>query len=269
MKEVMLYFGSFNPIHKGHTAIAEYAVEHGLCDEAVMIVSPRNPLKEAPQLADEVHRLSMAEIACAASRFPDRIKASAVEFLLDRPSYTVATLRFLDENFGGQMHFSILMGSDLIRSFDRWREYEYILDRYPIYVYPRRGEPIDRFADRVTVLEDAPQYDYSSTSVRETLETGGDASAMLCEGVLRYIRKHNLWSPALYIARLDEAIAAAPDDASLYVKRGEWHYRNNRWGDALNDFLRADKLDPECGAHSYIDLIQEILAFRYKDIYNP
>ena len=36
MKHVMLYFGSFNPIHKGHIALAEYAVEKGLCDELVL-----------------------------------------------------------------------------------------------------------------------------------------------------------------------------------------------------------------------------------------
>ena len=38
MKRVMLYFGSFNPVHKGHIALAEYVVEQGLCDEAVLIV---------------------------------------------------------------------------------------------------------------------------------------------------------------------------------------------------------------------------------------
>ena len=45
MKRVMLYFGSFNPIHKGHIALAEYAVEKGLCDELVLVVSPQSPYK--------------------------------------------------------------------------------------------------------------------------------------------------------------------------------------------------------------------------------
>lgn len=43
MKRVMLYFGSFNPIHKGHIALAEYAVEKELCDELVLVVSPQSP----------------------------------------------------------------------------------------------------------------------------------------------------------------------------------------------------------------------------------
>ena len=121
MKHVMLYFGSFNPIHKGHIAIAEYVIEQNLCDQVAMIVSPQNPLKPAPELAAELMRFEMVEVACAASRYPDRIVASAVEFLLERPSYTVNTLRFLEQQTEGKMRLSILMGSDLINNIDRWR----------------------------------------------------------------------------------------------------------------------------------------------------
>ena len=64
MKRVLLYFGSFNPIHKGHIALAEYAVERGLCDSVALIVSPQNPLKEGDSLIAELHRFEMAEIAC-------------------------------------------------------------------------------------------------------------------------------------------------------------------------------------------------------------
>ena len=40
MKRVMLYLGSLNPEHRGHIALAEYVVGQGLCDEAVLVVSP-------------------------------------------------------------------------------------------------------------------------------------------------------------------------------------------------------------------------------------
>lgn len=61
MKRVMLYFGSFNPVHKGHIALAEYVVEQGLCDEAVLVVSPQSPYKRAAELAPEMDRFEMAE----------------------------------------------------------------------------------------------------------------------------------------------------------------------------------------------------------------
>ena len=112
MKRVALYFGSFNPIHKGHIALAEWVVEQGLCDELIFIVSPQNPLKEQKELAPEFSRYEMCEMACQASRYPDRIKVSAVEFVLEKPSYTINTLRYLRENFGAEMQFSILLGAD-------------------------------------------------------------------------------------------------------------------------------------------------------------
>ena len=100
MKREMLYFGSFNPIHKGHIALAEYVLDRGLCDEAALIVSPQSPYKEAGELAPELDRFEMAEIACRNSKHPERIKPSVVEFLLPKPSYTIDTLRYLQKNFG-------------------------------------------------------------------------------------------------------------------------------------------------------------------------
>ena len=269
MKRVMLYFGSFNPVHKGHIALAEYAVRQALCDEVVLIVSPQSPYKAADELAPEMDRFEMAEIACAASEYPDRIKPSVVEFLLPKPSYTIDTLRYLKENFGSGMEFSILMGSDQIARLDGWKEYEKILE-YPVYVYPRRGEPAEGFEGRITLLTDAPLQDFASTDVRDRIGRGEDTSEMLDEGVAAYIRRKGLWSPASRIAALTARIAEAPDDTELYIERGRLHYRLGEWGPALNDFNRVLALDEgHIEARQFARMVQEILEFRYKDIYNP
>ena len=266
----MLYFGSFNPVHNGHTALAEWVVGEGLCDELVMVVSPQNPHKENRALAPEMYRFEMTELACAASKYPDRIKPSAVEFLLEKPSYTISTLRYLEENFGAQMEFSILMGTDLVNTLDRWKEYEAIVGRYPIYVYPRRGYEVEKFADRIHFLAGAPQFDYSSTEVRQTLQTGGDAARMVAPAVMGYIREKGLWSAENYIRTLEERLAAVPDDTEALMERGRLHYRRNDWGAALNDFGRVLELRPECTeAHQMREMIYEILQFRYTDLYNP
>ena len=89
MKRVALYFGSFNPVHKGHIALAEWIIEHKKADEVILIVSPQNPHKEVSGLAPEFNRYEMCGIACAESKFPELIKVSAVEFTLERPSYTM------------------------------------------------------------------------------------------------------------------------------------------------------------------------------------
>ena len=269
MKRVMLYFGSFNPVHKGHIALAEYAVKQTLCDEVVLVVSPQSPYKAADELAPEMDRFEMAEIACAASKYPEKIKPSVVEFLLPKPSYTIDTLRYLKENFGSDMQFSILMGSDQIARLDGWKEYEKILE-YPVYVYPRRGEPAEGFEGRITLLADAPLQDFASTDVRDRIGRGEDTSAMLDEGVAAYIRRKGLWSPAARIAALTARIAEAPDDTALYIERGRLHYRMGEWGPALNDFNRVLALDDShVEARQFARMVQEILEFRYKDIYNP
>ncbi len=269
MKRVMLYFGSFNPVHKGHIALAEYALERDLCDEVVLVVSPQSPYKQQEELAPELDRFEMAELACKASHHPERIKPSVVEFLLPKPSYTIDTLRYLTENFGTEMRFSILMGADQLAALDGWKEYERVLE-YPVFVYPRRGADTMRFRDRVTMLEEAPLQEFSATDVRDRIGRGEDTTAMLAPDVAQYIRRKGLWSPAMRIAALSARIDAAPDDTELYVERGKLRYRTGAWGEALNDFNRALRIDPEhTEAREFARMVREILEFRYKDIYNP
>lgn len=270
MKNIILYFGSFNPIHRGHIALSEYVVEKGLCEQVVLMVSPQNPLKRSDVLAPELQRFEMAEIACRASAFPDRIVPSAVEFLLPRPSYTIDTLRYLQQNHGSERRFSLLMGADQMENLHYWKEFRTILQDYRVLVYPRQGAEPGRYLDQVVYLQDAPLFDYTSTDVRETLQRGGDVTDKITPEVLQYIREKGLWTPEAYYADLAARIAREPDNTSLYVERGKWHYRRNEWGNALNDFNRALSADASCAeAQQYVEMVQEILQYRYTDIYNP
>jgi nicotinate-nucleotide adenylyltransferase len=192
-KRMMLYFGSFNPVHRGHTALAEYAIEKGLCDEVAMIISPQNPFKQDMKMAAEMDRYTMVEIACRNSRFPSHIKPSVIEFLLEKPSYTINTLRHLQENYGDMMEFTILMGSDLINTLPKWREAEKIMEEFDIYVYPRPNIDMTFSTERTTFLADAPQYDYSSTEIREALQQGRNINKMVDGEVLDYIKEKKLW----------------------------------------------------------------------------
>lgn len=269
MKRMMLYFGSFNPVHKGHIALAEYVLERGLCDQVALIVSPQSPYKQPAALAPEMERFEMAELACKASKYPEKIRPSVIEFMLPKPSYTIDTLRYLEENFGTDMRFSILMGGDQLEGLDGWKEYEKILE-YPVYVYPRRGQTSRKFADRTTLLGDAPLQEFSSTEVRGRIERGEDVQQMLDGGVAEYIRRKGLWTPASRIAALTAQIASAPENTALYLERGKLHYRLNEWGAALNDFNRVLQLDDaHAEARQFAGMVREILEFRYKDIYNP
>ena len=192
MQRVMLYFGSFNPIHNGHIALAEYVIEQGLCDLVTLIISPQSPYKTTAELAPELDRFEMAELACAASRYPDQIKPSVVEFLLPKPSYTIETLRYLEQISGGTMQFSILMGADQLAGFKGWREWEQIA-RYPIYVSPRRGEETQELIEGMTLIEGAPLHDFAATEVRRRITAGEPTHTMIHPKVAWHICTKGLY----------------------------------------------------------------------------
>ncbi len=269
MKRTMLYFGSFNPIHRGHIALAEYVIDKKLCDEVVIVISPRNPLKAVADLAPEVDRFEMVEVACAASRYPDRIKASIIEFLLGRPSYTINTLRHLSENYGEGVLFSILMGGDIIPNFHLWRDYKEILENYKIFVYPRHGERIELYLDKITLLHGAPLQNFSSTDVRVALTNGENTEEMLIPEVSKYIKQKALWPAKGELAELNGLITESPT-AENFIARGKFYYRSNNFGKALNDFNRALTIDASSDeATEFKSMIEEIFTFRNIDIYNP
>lgn len=269
-KRMLLYFGSFDPIHNGHIALAEYALDKDLCDEVALIISPQNPFKADVLQTPEYTRYEMAEMACRESRYPEKIKPSVVEFVLEKPSYTINTLDYLRESCGDEMEFSIITGSDIWARFDEWKDYERILAEYKIYVYPRDGYAVEKFADKVTLLEGAPTIEISSTEVRDKASRSEDISKLVVPSVAEYIVKNQLWTPAGRIMRLTSMIEAGDERDVLYIERGKCYFQYNEWGKAINDFNRAKAINPDNEeAQQLHDMVYEILAFRYKDIYNP
>ena len=269
-KRMLLYFGSFDPIHKGHIALAEYAIERDLADEVALIISPQNPFKADLLQTPEYTRYEMAEMATKESRYPEKIKPSVVEFVLEKPSYTINTLRHLSENYGDQMEFAILMGSDLINQLPRWKSANEIIAGYDIYVYPRPNIEMAFSTPRTTFLHDAPQHDYSSTAVRDGVERGEKIEEMVDNEVAAYIREKGLWTTSYKITTLTAAIEQGAASAEMFVERGKCYFRKNDWGNAINDFKKAEELAPgQTEAKQFIEMAQEILEFRYKDIYNP
>jgi nicotinate-nucleotide adenylyltransferase len=167
--KIGIYGGSFNPIHFGHIGLAEWVIQHTDLDEFWLIVSPNNPLKDTSILADEQVRLREAREAIGALN-KEAIKVSDFEFHLPRPNYTANTLRKLREAYP-EHDFTLIIGEDNLNIFSQWREYEYILNNYRIFVYPRKGyrnfqPPIGK---DLQVLHDAPFFDISSTELRKNL----------------------------------------------------------------------------------------------------
>lgn len=192
MKSIGLFFGSFNPIHLGHTQLAEYIFEYSGVDEIWYIVSPRNPLKEQSELIDEHLRFRLIEMATEGK---DYLKVSDIEFNMPKPSYTINTLQALSEKYP-EDNFILLIGSDNMQIFDQWKDYQTILNEYSILVYPRKDfeyEPFEEIYPDMQILEEAPFFEISSTEIRELIKNNQDASQWLHPDVYQFIKENNLY----------------------------------------------------------------------------
>ena len=169
--KIGIYGGSFNPIHFGHIGLAKWVVEHTDLDELWLMVSPNNPLKDKSILADEQERLREAREAIDVLG-TEAIKVSDFEFSLPRPNYTANTLRELKKQYP-EYDFTLIIGEDNLEIFNKWREFQYILDNYRIFVYPRHNcTPYQLpLAKDLQLLTEAPYFDISSTYLRKNLRS--------------------------------------------------------------------------------------------------
>ncbi len=184
----IIFGGSFDPIHVGHTALAAEALRQNLADEVWFMVSPLNPHKQGQQLTPEEKRLAMVQLAIEDE---PRFKASDFEFTLPRPSYTLHTLQALEAAYP-ERTFLLLIGADNWEKFDRWYRGDLILERYPIIVYPRGNEQQPLLPQGVEWLS-SRLYDISSTQIREMVLSDVDIRGMVSQKVAEYIKMNRLY----------------------------------------------------------------------------
>ncbi|RZJ72414.1 nicotinate (nicotinamide) nucleotide adenylyltransferase [Flavobacterium sp.] len=190
--KVGLYFGTFNPIHVGHLIIANHVAEFTSLDQVWMVVTPHNPLKKKSTLLDDYTRLELVRLAT--EDYP-KLEPTDIEFKLPQPNYTVNTLAHLEEKFPAY-EFSLIMGQDNIESIHKWKNFEVILERYDILVYPRisSSDPISEVTNHARVSYiDAPIVEISSTFIREAIQNKKSPKALLPDKVWDYIDHNNLY----------------------------------------------------------------------------
>ena len=184
-----LYFGSFNPIHIGHLIIANHVLNETPINKIWFIVSPQNPFKESKTLLNEFDRLHLVRLA---TQDDNRIKCSDIEFNLPKPSYTSNTLAFLSEKYP-EHQFSIIMGSDSYQNLDKWKNYETIINNYPVYVYKREGHEIKKTFDKEAVTLDAPIIQISASQIREHIRSAKSIRYLVPEIVREEIESRKFY----------------------------------------------------------------------------
>jgi nicotinate-nucleotide adenylyltransferase len=187
---VGLFFGSFNPVHIGHMVLANYMLEYEGLKELWFVVSPHNPLKEKSSLLNHRQRLHMVNLAIDDD---PRMKASDIEFNLPQPSYTVNTLAHLKEKYP-RKKFSLIMGADNLQTLHKWKNYEEILARHKLLIYPRPGSDGGKLASHPAVhFTNAPIMDVSSSFIRKAIKEGKKPSHFVPKRVWEYIEEMHFY----------------------------------------------------------------------------
>lgn len=194
-----LFFGTFNPVHVGHLVIADYMAQYTDLDQVWLVVTPQNPLKQKSTLLPDFHRLMLVREAIYDN---SRLKASDVEFTLKKPNYTIHTLTHLMERYP-QHEFALILGEDNLRTLHKWFNYEQILEKHKLFVYPRALTDAERESEskssnflshkNVVFCNDVPIMNISSTFIREAIKQGKDTSYLLTEPVKKYVEEMNFY----------------------------------------------------------------------------
>jgi nicotinate-nucleotide adenylyltransferase len=184
--KIGLFFGSFNPVHNGHLMLANYMVQTTGLNKVWFVVSPHNPLKDKKTLLGEYDRLNLINLAIENN---PKLKASDIEFKLPQPSYTIDTLSYLKDKFP-KHEFTLIMGSDNLTTLHKWKNYQQLIEQYPIIVYQRRGFTKNPFPEVKTIQHiDFPFIDISSTFIREQIKKGISVRYFMPDVVWQYIEE--------------------------------------------------------------------------------
>jgi nicotinate-nucleotide adenylyltransferase len=180
---VGVFGGTFDPVHVGHLAIANAALDELGLDRVHFVPAHHSPLKQVEPVASADDRLAMLTAAVADE---PRFRVSTSELDRKGPSFTVDTL----EELRGEGQLFLILGSDAYADFERWREPARIRELATIVLAARPGAPNAPGGVR---LLDSPLMDISSRELRARASRGRSLRYLVPEAALRYIEEHRLY----------------------------------------------------------------------------
>ena len=190
-EKIGLFFGTFDPIHNGHLKIAKYITEEKLADKVWLVVTPENPIKVGSKISSFNHRFNMAKIA---TENYDNIIPSDLEVNLKKPNYTIDTLEYISNKLK-DIEFSLIIGEDNYKIFDTWKDYKKIINKYEIFIYPRKGTLNENLhiINENTMYIGGPRIDLSSTNIRKIVSNNSDPKDLISNKVMEYINSNKLY----------------------------------------------------------------------------
>jgi nicotinate-nucleotide adenylyltransferase len=200
MKRLGIMGGTFNPIHKGHLALAKAALKEFALNKVLFIPSGNPPHKAAKEVIDKEERYKMVKLALKGQK---KFAASRIE--LDRPgySYAIDTFTALKKKHGKKTKLFYIMGLDSINEILDWKKplelfklCEFIVGTRPgtkIRTFKRlvKFPPLQKEVDKIHLME--LREDISASDIRQRLKSGRSVKHFLLPAIEKYIRKHGLY----------------------------------------------------------------------------
>lgn len=199
MKKTVIFGGTFNPVHLSHIKMAQEVSKQDFVDEIWIMPSFLPPHKKVDCLfADGEDRMNMCKLAF---RKIKKVKFCDFELKNNEKSYTVNTLKYLTEKYPSKK-FCLLIGGDMLASFEEWFCYKEILCLAELLVVKRPDvnendflktlENLKSLGAVISVLNTITEP-ISSTEIRNLIKKGLDTSRYLEKNVNEYIIKNNLY----------------------------------------------------------------------------
>ena len=204
-ERIVLFGGTFDPVHNGHLIVARAAAEH--CGfERIVLVPAASPPHKAPAQAPAEDRLAMLRLAIEGEEL---FEISDVELSRKGPSYTIDTIEAIRGQRGPGATLSLLIGADMLADLPRWHRASEVIERAELVIVCR--PPIGREMDRVfqTIEADfgpelarrlagnvvpAPQVDISSTDIRARTRAGRSVKYLVPDKVKTYMEEARMYS---------------------------------------------------------------------------
>lgn len=160
---ICLFGGAFDPPHVGHQQVSKSLLEHSICDEVWFVPVKQHPFGK--EVRTNGHREKMLELI-----LDPKMRVEEYEMNKSGKSYSFDTLEALSKQYP-QHTFSWVIGSDNLEKFNLWGNYEQLLKKYKVYVYPRQDFPFSPMQKGMIPLDNFTEVTVSSTDIRDRLIT--------------------------------------------------------------------------------------------------
>lgn len=191
--KICVFGGTFNPVHNGHIHLLERCDEHYNFDKILIVPSMIPPHKQTQMVDSFEHRYNMLKLVFGGKQ---RHEISDIEQKLEGVSYTINTIMELKKQYE-DYEFHFIMGSDMLLYFDKWYEYEKLLEQTKIVCGARDEDEYEKMAtykrDKLGNNKNVEIVEFSPLAITSTEVRNGEKHELIPDAVKQYIKRNNLY----------------------------------------------------------------------------